>query len=154
MIRPATLNDLEQINVIRKQVNDLHVNGEPEIFKSGFPKDMQDYAKTFIDSDTKQLFVAENNGVVCAFAMAEIVVKPETPYTFEQKYVDIKELGTDENCQGKGYGKQLINAVKEYAKQHNIKRVQLNVWTFNEGALKFYDKTGFNTYRKYLRLDV
>ena len=86
--------------------------------------------------------------------MAEIVVKPETPYTFEQKYVDIKELGTDENCQGKGYGKQLINAVKEYAKQHNIKRVQLNVWTFNEGALKFYDKTGFNTYRKYLRLDV
>ena len=154
MIRPATLNDLEQINVIRKQVNDLHVNGEPEIFKSGFPLDMQDYAKTFIDSDTKQLFVAENNGFICAFAMAEIVIKPETPYTFKQKYVDIKELGTDEKCQGKGYGKQLINAVKEYAKQHNIKRVQLNVWTFNEGALKFYDKTGFNTYRKYLRLDV
>ena len=154
MIRPATLNDLEQINVIRKQVNDLHVNGEPEIFKSGFPLDMQDYAKTFIDSDTKQLFVAENNGFICAFAMAEIVIKPETPYTFKQKYVDIKELGTDEKCQGKGYGKQLINAVKEYAKQHNIKRVQLNVWTFNKGALSFYDKTGFNTYRKYLRLDV
>ena len=141
MIRSATLNDLEQINRIRKQVNNLHVNGEPEIFKSGFPKDMQDYATTFIDSDTKQLFVAENNGVVCAFAMAEIVVKPETPYTFKQKYVDIKELGTDENCQGKGYGKAMIDfIVRKYAGQYSV----LQVGTGDSPlTVPFYEKCGF-----------
>ena len=154
MVRPGTLQDLEQVNEIRRQVNDLHVNGEPTIFKSGFSKEMQEYVKTFIGSDTKQLFVAENNGNICAFAMIEIVVKPETPYAYEQKFLDLQELGTNESCKGKGYGKELINYIKQYAKQNSVNQIRLNMWSFNEGALKFYNKMGFSTFRRHLRLDV
>ena len=60
----------------------------------------------------------------------------------------------DESKKGKGYGKLLMQEVKQIAKQKGISRIELNVWTFNEDAVKFYEKLGFETYRKHLRLDV
>ena len=36
MIRFAEEKDLERVNELRKQVNDVHVNGRPDIFKPGF----------------------------------------------------------------------------------------------------------------------
>jgi hypothetical protein len=37
MIRFAEAGDLKRVNELRKQVNDLHVNGRPDVFKPGFP---------------------------------------------------------------------------------------------------------------------
>ena len=36
MIRIAENKDIEQINRLREQVNDIHVQGRPDIFKAGF----------------------------------------------------------------------------------------------------------------------
>lgn len=33
IIRPAEEQKLERVNVLRKQVNDLHVEGKPSIFQ-------------------------------------------------------------------------------------------------------------------------
>ena len=36
IIRFAKENELVRVNELRKQVNDLHVEGKPEVFKVGF----------------------------------------------------------------------------------------------------------------------
>ncbi len=36
MIRFAEEKDLDRINEFRKQVNDIHVEGRPDMFKPGF----------------------------------------------------------------------------------------------------------------------
>ena len=43
MIRFAQYEDLERINDLRKQVNNLHVDGRPDVFKPGFPEELQNY---------------------------------------------------------------------------------------------------------------
>ena len=43
LIRFAKENELIQVNELRKQVNDLHVEGKPEVFKPGFNKKLQDH---------------------------------------------------------------------------------------------------------------
>lgn len=35
LIRFAEKEELRKVNMIRKQVNDLHVNGRPDIFREG-----------------------------------------------------------------------------------------------------------------------
>ena len=40
-IRFAEGTELEQINKLRKQVNDLHVKGKSEIFKPGFSEELK-----------------------------------------------------------------------------------------------------------------
>ena len=39
-IRLAEYTELDEINVLRKQVNDLHTNRKPEFFKEGFSKEL------------------------------------------------------------------------------------------------------------------
>ena len=153
MIRFATEKDIKQVNVIRKEVNDLHVKGEPKIFKPGFCKEMQDYVKNFIGSQDKMLIVYENeDNLICAYAMIEDVTKEETPYRYKLHFLEIQEIGTLNNHQGKGYASALLEKAKEIAKKRNIENIELNMWSFNKKALNFYNKKGFETYRKYLRI--
>ena len=37
-VRLAEEKDLSRVNELRKQVNDLHVMGKPEVFKAGFSR--------------------------------------------------------------------------------------------------------------------
>ena len=153
MIRFGVLEDLEEVNKIRKEVNDLHVEGEPTIFK-GFTKDIADYINEFINTDNKKLLVCEDNGIICGYAMLEFCIKPESIYRYELKFIDVQELGVLKGCQSKGYGKMLINKIIELAKEKGYPKIELNMWAFNENALKFYKKIGFKTYRRYMKMDV
>ena len=154
MIRLAKIQDLEQVNIIRKEVNDLHIKGRPDVFKPGFTAEIKEYVKCYINSDDKFLLVCEDNNLICSYAMVNFVLKPETPYRYELKYLEIQEIGTLQSAQGKGYGIEIIKAVKDIAQKHDIHRIELNMWTFNEEALKFYEKTGFSTYRRYLEMFI
>lgn len=154
MIRQATQDDIEKINILRKQVNDLHIKGEPNIFKPGFSVEMQEYAKQFVGSDQKILLVCEDEKIIRGYAMVSFVIKPETPYRYELKFAEIEEIGVDQNCQNKGYGKQLMNSIINLAKQKGFFQIELNMFTFNQNADKFYEKMGFETYRKHLRLNL
>ena len=49
MIRFAEEKDLERINELRRQVNDMHVKGRPDIFKPGFGREMQDLAREILE---------------------------------------------------------------------------------------------------------
>ena len=42
-VRFARREDLEAVNILRREVNDLHVAGKPEVFKSGFSDELRDY---------------------------------------------------------------------------------------------------------------
>ena len=60
----------------------------------------------------------------------------------------------DENYRRQGVATDMIMFIKEYARQKGVKRLELNMWEFNEGALKFYEMTGFHTYRRYMEMEV
>lgn len=64
MIRLATLQDIEQVNIIRKEVNDLHVKGRPDVFKPGFSTEIKEYVKCYLNSDDKFLIVCEDNNSI------------------------------------------------------------------------------------------
>ena len=43
IIRPAEEQKLERVNVLRKQVNDINVEGKPSVFKANFYDGLSDY---------------------------------------------------------------------------------------------------------------
>ncbi len=60
--------------------------------------------------------------------------------------------GTVANC---GYvATKLISFCKQEAKNRDFDRLELDVWEFNEGAIKFYDSVGFKTYREYKEMNI
>ncbi len=154
LIRFADDEDLKQINVIRKQVNDLHVKGKPEIFKEGFSEELQDYIYAIFKDPDKKIVVYELRSRICAFAVLNHIKKPENPFMYERDYLDIDEFGVDEAYRRKGIATKMIHFIRDYAKQEGFNRIELNMWEFNHNALEFYESAGFHTYRRYMEMKL
>lgn len=64
IVRSAEEQELERVNVLRKQVNDLHVEGKPNIFKANFYDGLSDYIYEIWNDDKKEIIVAINEGEI------------------------------------------------------------------------------------------
>ena len=42
----------------------------------------------------------------------------------------------------------------DYAREKGIRRLELNMWEFNQDALAFYEAAGFSTYRRYMEMFI
>ena len=153
MIRFGNLKDIKSVNIIRKQVNDIHVKGEPEIFK-GFSSELADYVNEFVDNDKKKLLVLEEDNIIYGYAMIEFVIKEENAYRYQLKFLEVHELGVLESNKGRGYGRKLMDKVKLLAIENGFKEIRLDAWVCNSNAINFYKKIGYDIYREYFRLKI
>ena len=151
-VRFARENELDRINELRKQVNDVHVNGRPDVFKPGFPDELRDFIHVIWQDPNQNIVVAVEDGVICGFAIINHIVKPENPFMYERNFLDIDEFCVDKDHRRKGVATALIDFIREYAREQGFKRLELNMWEFNESALAFYESAGFETYRRYMEI--
>lgn len=60
----------------------------------------------------------------------------------EIKMAFMDALYVDENFRSSGVGKNLFLETERIAKENGAKRLDLTVWNFNKGAIKFYESLG------------
>jgi len=154
MVRTANLKDLDQINNLRKQVNDIHVEHRPDIFKPGFCQELQDHAMEMIEAADKEILVCERDGIICGILCAEYIHRKESPYQKEHCFYHIEEIVVDEKYRRQGVGTELMEFAKSEAKRLGMPRVVLDVWAFNDDALAFYERVGMHVFRRWLEMEV
>lgn len=152
IVRFAEDAELSRVNELRKQVNDLHVAGKPDVFKPGFSQELQDLVHVIRKDPEQEIVVAECSGVICGFAVLHHICRPENPFMLERDFLDIDEFGVDEAFRRQGVASEMIAFIREYAVKKGYHRIELNMWEFNRDALAFYEAAGFVTYRRYLEL--
>lgn len=153
-IRFATEADLPRVNELRRQVSDLHAAGKPEMFRAGFSEALQQHLYTMFAQEDHAVLLAETEQGIVGFACLKYVDRPETPYRRAERYLDVDEFGVDESCRRQGIGRELFSAIRALAQERGLKRIELNMWEFNEEALRFYEAVGFTTFRRYLEFTV
>ncbi|MBQ6568791.1 MAG: GNAT family N-acetyltransferase [Clostridia bacterium] len=153
-VRFAKFEELGRVNELRRQVNELHAEGKPEIFKKGFGKELSDYIFEIFDDPQKEIIVCEREGKICGFAVLNHIIKPENPFMYERRFLDIDEFCVDEDERRKKVGAEMIDFVRQYAKDRGFDRIELNMWEFNRDALEFYEAQGFATYRRYMEIKL
>ena len=153
-IRFAEYEELDRVNELRRQVNELHVEGKPEIFKPGFPDELRDFIHVIFRDPLKKIVVCESGGEICGFAVLSRIEKPETPFKLARVYLDIDEFGVDEAHRRQGIASAMVAFIRDYAKQEGFDWIELNMWEFNQDALKFYEAVGFSTYRRYMEMKL
>lgn len=151
-VRKATKSELTQVNELRRQVNHLHVEGRPDIFRAGFCDEMRDRLYQMFDSESHDVIVAVDEKTVVGYAMVEYAVKPLSPYNKERRYYKVEEIGVDLNRRGRGIGTLLMTFLKADAKEKGYEKIEIDVWEFNENAMRFYDLQGFSTYRRFMEV--
>ena len=153
-LRFAREEDLERVNVLRKQVNDVHVAGKPDVFKPGFCAELRDHINTIFRDPRQAIAVAEVDGSIRGFAVLNHITRPENPFMFERDFLDVDEFCVDEACRRMGVASAMIGFIRDYAKEQGFHRLELNMWEFNRGALAFYEAAGFKTYRRYMEINL
>jgi len=153
MIRYAEQCDIDGINYIRRQVHKVHFDGRPDIFYSDFTH-LEDRVSTFLSSSEFDVIVYEENGMIWAIAVLEYVYKPATLYRTDIKYCNIMEFGVDIDHRRNGIGTMLFDFIKSEAKIKGYDRLELDVWSFNENAVRFYESVGFKDYRRYMEINL
>ena len=153
-VRFAREEELDRVNELRKQVNDLHVEGKPEVFKPGFGEELRNFVNVIFNDPEQKIVVAEEDGVICGFAIIHHIYKGESPFMYERDFLDIDEFCVDEAFRRKGVATELVSFIKDFAKENRFHRIELNMWEFNQGALAFYEEAGFKTFRRYMEMFV
>ena len=154
VVRYAERSELERVNELRAMVNELHVEGRPDIFRPGFTDELKNYIYQKFDSENTDVIAALINGKICGFAMVEYIDRPASPYRLSQRSVVIDELGVDTAYRRRGVASALVAFCRQEARRKGFERIELNMWEFNEAALSFYEAVGFRTFRRYLELDL
>ena len=153
-VRFAREDELPRVNELRRQVNDIHVAGKPEVFKPGFPRELQDHIFTIWNDPEQKIAVCEREGEIRGFAVLHHIVKPENPFMWTRDYLDIDEFCVDAACRRQGIATEMIDFIRAYAKGKGYSRIELNMWEFNRDALSFYEAAGFSTYRRYMEMKI
>ena len=97
------------------------------------------------DNDGKCYIAIENDKVI-GLIMGIITKYDKYDYLDYKcpKRGEITELIVDSNIRSKGIGKALITKLEEYFKSVDCEYVLVDVFAYNENAIKFYDKAGFH----------
>ena len=139
-IRLARKNDYESVNRIMTQVQNMHVEWRPDIYKPNENLIPEDVFEKIIENGT--FYVAESEGVVVG--ILEIVFRHvESPSHVTRNFIFIDSMAIDEKYRGMGIGHQMFDFLKKIKKEKNLDGIELQVNARNSAAYEMYKKYGF-----------
>ncbi len=141
VIRKAVKQDIPQIEELLYQVQKVHSDKRPDIFKPGGKKYTTEELLHILEDNSKPIYVATEDSKIYGYVFC-IFKQHETSSMTNIKTLYIDDLCVTESARGKKTGLAIYNYVLGIAKQSGCYNVTLNVWACNEGAMKFYDKCG------------
>lgn len=142
-IRRARECDMKDINRLLVQVNMVHHQGRPDLFRAGKKKYTDEQLRELIHDDSRPIFVAvDDQERVLGYAFCIFQQHLDDNILTDILTLYIDDLCVDEAVRGQHIGKYLYGAVLAFARESGCYNVTLNVWALNEGAMKFYEKCG------------
>ena len=148
-VRPATKEDYDIIFKIFSEVQSTHYDGMPDFFRPA-KKDKIFYAyfDEVIKNEDKHLIIGFEKDKPFGYIYYLISKRPQNIYGKEIRIIHINQIVVKKAYQGRGLGSELINHVLNVAKKEKINKIGLDVWLFNEAAIKFFRNQGFTAHNQ------
>lgn len=142
-VRRAEEKDIPRVLELLVQVDMVHHNGRPDLFKGPATKYNEEELKEIFANDKTPVFVCvDENGKVLghAFTVYKQIVGDSVLTDVRTLYID--DICVDEAARGQSVGKTLYEYVVEFARAQGFYNITLNVWACNPSAMKFYEAMG------------
>ena len=149
LIRQATADDFEALCELFEDVEALHREALPHVFRKPEGRGwIQEAVAAATAGDDAVIFIAESGGRVAGLVHAAIRCAPDVPIMVPRRYVMIHDVVVGKDFRRAGIGRALIERVHEWALARDVAEVELNVWEFNKPALALYKEMGYETVRR------
>ncbi len=142
MIRFAIEKDIPKILDLLSQVDLVHYNGRPDIFKIGTKYSGQELKELLTDKQRPILVSVDSADNVLGYCFCIFQQHINNSVLTDIKTLYIDDLCVDKNLRGKHIGKELYEAAVKLATESGCYNLTLNVWSCNSSAIKFYEAQG------------
>jgi diamine N-acetyltransferase len=142
-VRPARPEDLAVLAQLLDQVVLLHHTEDPSQFRG--PEEAQHtlYLEERFQDPDAGVFIAEDQGVPAGVAVT--VIRDAPPFLNPSRFVFLENLAVAAQFRRTGVGRQLVEAAILWARARDMHELDLNVYEFNQNAIRFYEAIGFRT---------
>lgn len=139
-IRYAVAEDYPVVESIMKEVQTLHINWRPDIYKESDPV-LPFCEFTQLVEHQKLLVAVLDSSVVglLSFFYRHI----ESDKQVARDILFISDLAVKESCRGQGIGSKLLDYMKQKAQAEQMDGLELQVNAKNLQAMQMYEKNGF-----------
>ena len=146
-VRFANENDIPAITELLKQVNKVHYDGRPDLFRLA-TKYSEDDLKKILSNDQTPVFVCtDEDGRVLGHGFCAFQRPENTRLLNDILTLYIDDICVDEAARGRHVGKALYEHILSYAREKKCYNVTLNVWNCNPQAMRFYENMGLKPYK-------
>ncbi len=147
-VRRADARDIPAILDLLVQVNLVHHNGRPDLFRGPATKYSARELRDLLASDDTPVFVCvDGSGRVLGHGFCAFQQHLGSALMTDVRTLYIDDICVDEAARGQGVGRALYEHILDHARRTGCYNVTLNVWTCNPGAMAFYEKLGLKPYR-------
>ena len=145
-VRKATADDYNSLCELFDEIDALHRVNLPHIFqKPGGAAREQDYYSGLLADENVALLLAEVDEKPVGFVHALVRDTPAFPILVPRRYAIVDGIVVKSGFQNHGIGRILMGKMQEWAIEKGATSIELNVYKFNETAISFYERLGFQT---------
>lgn len=142
MVRKANRNDIKHIISLLHQVDMVHHEIRPDLFRPNTTKYDEQQLEDLLDDTDNPIFVYDDDGQVLGHAFCQITEVRGHHLLQDAKTLYIDDICVDEQARGKHIGKALYEFVRDYSRSIGCHNITLNVWEGNTPAMSFYRSMG------------
>jgi ribosomal protein S18 acetylase RimI-like enzyme len=154
-IRVATMDDYDGLCALYLEADTLHHSAAPDAFASPAdpPRSRELIAET-LDDAKSALFVAIGNQTRAVLGFARLNIRPASrhPALSQHDVGWVDELVVKRDNHRSGIGSALMAHAQRWFRDRGVSDFRLTVWEFNSGAIEFYERLGYETLMRPMRL--
>jgi diamine N-acetyltransferase len=153
-VRKATNTDLDALLALNAFIQQQHTDALPQLFKT--PTKSQQTRKAFKDfvSDADSLVLLAEEAEPVGYLFAQFQNRPASSVRFKLRLLYIQHMVVAPKFRRRGVAALLLSAAFDAARSKRIRRVELDVWSFNSKAKTFYAKRGFKVFNEKMAITI
>lgn len=153
-IREAELKDRESLDELFFEELMYHKGLLPDMFK--IPKTLvnETWLESILTNENEFLVVYESKGKIVVVILYKIKTESQDIILNEMRFGYIEEVIVTESFRGMDIGKKLLDHAIKDLKKHGISEIELHIWEKNKIGMGFYEKYGFSTLQRRMKLKI
>lgn len=152
-IRYLNTEDIPAALEILDQSNCLHAQSDPGFFVCTSKESSRPYLEYILRNPQSFGLVAVENSQVVGILLAGRLTREGEIYK-NRTYLKVHDLAVHQNFKKRGIGRKLLEYLKKTAQEMKIPQIDLEVFSFNCNAYKFYQKLKFREVSRIMSLNV
>lgn len=146
-VRRAEARDIPAIMELLRQVNLVHYEGRPDLFKLATKYTPEELESILADESTPVFVCVDPTGRVLGHGFCVFQQHMNSNLLTDVRTLYIDDICVDKAARGTGAGRALYEHILAFARARDCYNVTLNVWACNPGAIRFYEHLGLTPYK-------